>query len=203
LIIQDEPYKISGPLLLLAGPGTAKTYRLAERIKYLVEEEKIAPENITVITFTGSAARNMHERISDPSKPELFISHEKQPKMIRTMHSLGYKILRERASDLGLNENIRVVYSDRLRDILVGDAAQLAGFNRDDSRETAKCRQIGNCNPSDDRKCKICKRYQNILRSCSAIDYDDQILLACKILKEDSELLKRYRFYCKIFLQSA
>ncbi len=198
--MEDELHKIPGPLLLLAGPGTGKTYRLAKRIKYLVEEKGIASENIAVITFTASAARNMHERISDPSKEELFILYDKQPKMICTMHSLGYRILREKAPDLGLNENIRVVYSDRLRNILVGDAAQLAGFNRCDSGETAKCRQSGNCNPSDEQKCKICEQYQNILRSCSAIDYDDQILLACKILKENPELLEKYRSNCKHLL---
>jgi DNA helicase-2/ATP-dependent DNA helicase PcrA len=198
--MEDELHKIPGPLLLLAGPGTGKTYRLAKRIKYLVEEEGIAPENITVITFTTSAARNMHERISDPSKEELFILYDKQPKMICTMHSLGFEILREKVFNPGLKENIRVVYSDRLRDILVGDAAQLAGFSRFDSKETAKCRQSGNCNASDEQKCKICEQYQNILRSCSAIDYDDMILFACKILKENPELLKKYRSYCKHLL---
>lgn len=198
--MEDEIHKMSGPLLLLAGPGTGKTYQLAKRIKYLIEGKKIAPENVTVITFTVSAARNMYERISDVSKPDLYISHENQPKIICTMHSLGYRILKKKALDLGLNENIRVVHSDRLRDILVGDAAQLAGFNRDDNEETAKCRQFGKCTPSNDRKCKICKQYQNILRSCSAIDYDDQILLACKILREDSKLLKKYRSYCNHLL---
>jgi len=198
--MEDELHKIPGPLLLLAGPGTGKTYQLAKRIKYLLEEKKIAPENITVITFTVPAVRNMYERISDVNKPDLYVPREKQPKMICTMHSLGYRILREKGSDFGLNKEARVVYSDRLRDILVGDAAQLAGFHRDDGKGTAKCRQFSNCTPSGDRKCKICRQYREILKSCSAIDYDDQILLACKILKEDSQLLEKYRSYCKHLL---
>lgn len=198
--MENKVYKMSGPLLLLAGPGTGKTYQLAKRIKYLVEEENIAPENITVITFTVPATRNMYERISDVSKSDLYVPREKQPKMICTMHSLGYRILREKAPDLGLDEDVRVVYSDRLRDILVRDAAQLAGFQRDNGEETAKCRQFGNCTPADERKCKICKKYREILISCSAVDYDDQILLACKILKEDSELLEKYRSCCRHLL---
>ena len=40
--MEDKVYKMPGPLLLLAGPGTGKTHQLAKRIKYLVEEEKIA-----------------------------------------------------------------------------------------------------------------------------------------------------------------
>lgn len=198
--MEDKVYKMPGPLLLLAGPGTGKTHQLAKRIKYLVEEEKIAPENITVITFTVPAARNMYERISDVSKPDLYIPREKQPKMICTMHSLGYRILREKSSELGLNEDVQVVYSDRLRNILVKDAAQLAGFQKDDGEETAKCRQFGSCTPSDERKCKICRQYREILNSCFAVDYDDQILLACKILKENSELVEKYRSYCRHLL---
>jgi len=198
--MEYKVYRMPGPLLLLAGPGTGKTHQLAKRIKYLVEEEKIAPENITVITFTVPAARNMYERISDVSKPDLYVHREKQPKMICTMHSLGYRIIREKSSELGLNEDVQVVYSDRLRNILVKDAAQLAGFQRDDSEETAKCRQFGSCTPSDERKCKICRQYREILNSCFAVDYDDQILLACKILKKNSELLEKYRSYCRHLL---
>lgn len=62
----EELHKINGPLLLLAGPGTGKTHRLAQRIKYLVEEVGVDPDKITVITFTTSAALNMRMRISDP-----------------------------------------------------------------------------------------------------------------------------------------
>lgn len=198
--MKNEFHKLRGPVLLLSGPGTGKTYQLAKRIKYLIEEKKISPENVTVITFTSAAARNMHERISDLSKQELYVPIENQPKMICTMHSLGYRILRENTSAHGLSKNVQVVYSDELRNILVQDAAQHAGFNRDDGRETAKCRQFGDCRASDCRKCEICRQYKEILRCCSAFDYDDQILLACQILKQDHKLLEKYRTYCKHLL---
>ena len=197
---EDSLHKMPGPLLLLAGPGTGKTHRLAKRIKYLVEDKSVSPENITVITFTASAARNMHEKISDSTNTELYIPPEKQPKMICTMHSFGYRILREKASALGLKNDIGVVYSDSLRNILVGDAAQLAGFKRKEGNETAKCRQYGNCKPVSERKCSICEKYRNILKSCSAVDYDDQILLACDILKKESDILEKYRLCCQHLL---
>lgn len=191
----NDFYKMPGPLLLLAGPGTGKTYQLATRIKYLIEEENVSSENITVITFTDAAARNMHERISDSSKAELFIPPDKQP-LICTMHSLGFKIIRDKAQDLGLGENIRVVYSDKLRNILIGDAAQLSGFSRDFGKEVAKYRQSGVHNPSDERVTKVYKQYEEILRCCSAVDFDDQILLACTLLKEHSSLLSKYQSLC-------
>lgn len=67
-----------GPLLLLAGPGSGKTYTITKRILYLLERG-IPPEEILVITFTKEAARAMQGRfqqLSDffsPSISEPFI----------------------------------------------------------------------------------------------------------------------------------
>jgi DNA helicase II / ATP-dependent DNA helicase PcrA len=198
--MNDDLHKLPGPVLLLAGPGTGKTYSLAKRIKFLVEELEVPPGNITVITFTAAAAKNMRDRISDMTKPDLFLPYKKQPPSIRTMHSLGYKIVRENVSSIGLENIITVVTSDRLRNILVGDAAQLAGYDRDDGQETARCRQFGACKSSNEKKCYICSKYQAILRSCSAIDYAEQILLACNILKQDPDLLAKYQAQCRHLL---
>lgn len=54
--MSEELYKRTGSLLLLAGPGTGKTFQLGKRIKYLVEEAKVSPNEVTVITFTAAAA---------------------------------------------------------------------------------------------------------------------------------------------------
>lgn len=198
--MSENYYKLSGPLLLLAGPGTGKTYNLAKRIKYLVENKNVQPNNITVITFTAAAARNMQDRISDHSITDLYIPNEKQPKMICTMHSLGNRIIMEKSSDLGFKETLQVINSDRLQKLIFEDAAQLVEFNRSDGMEAQKCRQYGECNRTDEKKCKICKKYEEILRSCSAIDYNDQILLACTLLKQDALLLEKYQSYCKNLL---
>ncbi len=198
--MSDDLHKLPGPTLILAGPGTGKTYCLGKRIRFLVEEQNVPPQNIAVITFTAAAAKNMRDRISDMTKPDLYLPYKKQPRSIRTMHSLGYKILRENPCAIGLEDIVGVVTSDRLRNILVSDAAQLAGYDRDDAQETVKCRQFGACNYSDEKKCHICSKYQRILRSCSAIDYDEQILLACRLLKENSDLLAKYQTQCRHLL---
>jgi len=203
LIVEDKVHEISGPALLLAGPGTGKTERLAKRIKWLVsDEKKVKPEHITVITFTRLASREMRERISDPNKKELFVHPDKQPKMIRTMHSLCHEIITENGEGTKSDDKLHVIQSDTFRDILVGDAAQLANsdFAREDSKETVYCRKFGDCNPTGERKCEICESYRCILDCCSAIDYDEQILLACKRLEDDKQLLNKYRSYCQHLL---
>lgn len=199
-IVSTELHKIKGPALILAGPGTGKTQTLAMRIKYLTEELKIPPEQITVITFTAPAASNMHDRISDTSRTETFVDFDLHPNRICTMHSLGQSIIKEKSSEFGITEDIVVVYSDDIRHIIAEDAAQLEGCARKDGKEAMKCRQNGRCAPTADKKCKICDRYQKILRSCSAIDHDDQILLACKVLREYPDVLNKFKAQCSHLL---
>lgn len=194
--IHEQP----GPILLLAGPGTGKTYRIAQRIKHLCETKSIPRENVTVITFTAAAARNMHERISNSSKPAIYTPPSMQPKLICTMHSLGFKIISENAEYLGYDDSIQVLSSDSARNTLVGDATQLSGFKREEAHDTILCRQYGKCHPSDESKCIICNKYRELLKSCSSIDYDDQILLANEVLRNRPEVLVDYKKKCSHLL---
>lgn len=77
-----------GPLLVLAGPGSGKTFTITQRILYLIEVLKVPPEEILVITFTKEAALSMQRRfqkLSDRSLPVNF----------GTFHSVFYQILRK------------------------------------------------------------------------------------------------------------
>lgn len=191
-----EIHEQTGPILLLAGPGTGKTYCIAQRIKYLCETKSIPRENVTVITFTAAAARNMHERISNSSKPDIYTPPGIQPKLICTMHSLGFKIISENAEYLGYDDSIQVLSTDLARGTLVGDATQLTGFKREEAQNTVLCRQYGKCQSSDEPKCTICNKYRQLLKSCCSIDYDDQILLANEVLKSKPEILADYKKKC-------
>ena len=78
----------SGALLVLAGPGSGKTYTITQRIFYLLEREKVKPEDILVITFTKDAALSMQNRFQQLS-PQIL------PVNFGTFHSVFYHILRE------------------------------------------------------------------------------------------------------------
>ena len=188
-----------GPILLLAGPGTGKTHQLARRIKYLIEEKKVNPDEITVISFTGEAARNMRERLCDEKNEDVYLHPDSQPKQIRTIHSLGHMIISEKNRKVGLRKDFTLIKGE-IRELLYKDAAQISNFSREDADISEECRRKGNCKKIDEKKCTICQQYKNLLRGLNAIDYDDQIFLACELLKKDQEILEKYRSKAKYLL---
>lgn len=80
-----------GPLLLLAGPGSGKTYTITNRILYLIEQGA-APEAILVITFTKEAALSMRNRFQEMAAQG---DSNCYPVNFGTFHSVFYHILQE------------------------------------------------------------------------------------------------------------
>jgi len=180
-----------GPILLLAGPGTGKTWQLAMRVKYLVEQCGATPDEMAIITFTNEAARNMRERLIED---DIAIPPDNTPSLICTMHSLGNAIIGSRTQGLGLPSEYDVLHEDAARVVLMQDAASIARYGRDSWRLTDECRRKGSCEPdSESDACKICDEYRSLLRKCGRVDYDDQILLACEALENDSDLLEEWQ----------
>lgn len=56
---------IDGPALIIAGPGTGKTFTLVKRVVYLIVEKGVKPENILIATFTEKAAKELITRITN------------------------------------------------------------------------------------------------------------------------------------------
>lgn len=191
----EEPFvpyrEYPGPILLLAGPGTGKTWQLAMRVKYLVEERAAKPDEMAIITFTNEAARNMRERLAED---DIAIPAASIPELICTMHSLGNKIVGSTPEIFGLPKEYDVLNEDAPRIVLMQDAATIAGYGRDSWKMADECRRKGSCHPNyETDRCKICHEYKALLRKCGCVDYDDQILLACEALKADRDLLVKWQ----------
>lgn len=77
-----------GAMLVLAGPGSGKTFTVTQRIKYLIEQHHIQPEDILVITFTKAAAAEMQERFAKLNDGKCY------PVCFGTFHSVFFRILR-------------------------------------------------------------------------------------------------------------
>ena len=96
-----------GPLLLLAGPGTGKTYTLIKRVLFLIQTKSVKPENILLVTFTEKAAKEIITRLSN----ELLannISLNLNEMYVGTIHSVCLRILKENLEHSSLQKNYQL-----------------------------------------------------------------------------------------------
>lgn len=186
----------SGPILLLAGPGTGKTYQLSKRIQYLTSKKDVSPDEITVITFTSEATTSMKRKIEEFGSPE-YIDPDKRPGRISTMHSLGQTIILNQPEAFDLDSKFQVVEDQTSRQTLMNDAALLCNSTIDEATLALKERATAKITG---KFVKISDKYEQILRSCNSIDYDDQIYLACTLLKQNNKLRIKYATKAKYLL---
>ncbi|RCX08643.1 ATP-dependent helicase [Extensimonas vulgaris] len=83
-----------GPVLIIAGPGSGKTFTLVERIVYLITQKGVAPESLFVVTFTDKAARELTTRISN-RLAELGIQFNLNEMYLGTFHSICLRLLED------------------------------------------------------------------------------------------------------------
>ncbi|CAG4968489.1 ATP-dependent helicase [Novilysobacter luteus] len=83
-----------GPVLIIAGPGSGKSYTLVERIVYLITRKGVAPESLLVVTFTDKAARELTTRISN-RLTELDIRFNLNDMYLGTFHSICLRLLED------------------------------------------------------------------------------------------------------------
>ncbi len=97
-----------GPVLIIAGPGTGKTFTIVKRIVYLVLEKKVAPSEIMAVTFTEKAARELLTRISDE-----FLACNVQINInemyIGTFHAVCMRLMKENIEYADNNKSFRMM----------------------------------------------------------------------------------------------
>lgn len=95
---ENAIHHAEGPMLVLAGPGSGKTFVVTHRIKALIEEHGAQPSRILVITFTKAAAQEMKERFAN-------LSGNRYPVQFGTFHAFFYHILQQSSNQ----RNIRIL----------------------------------------------------------------------------------------------
>src|SRR3990170_837345 len=92
-----------GPLLIIAGAGTGKTTVVTERIKRLIAEGLVKPEEILALTFTEKAASEMEKRV------DVALPYGTFGLWISTFHSFCDRILRSEAINVGLSPGFKLM----------------------------------------------------------------------------------------------
>ncbi len=193
----------AGAMLVLAGPGSGKTFVVTQRIKYLIEQHHVKPEDILVITFTKAAAEEMQERFAK-------LSAEKcNPVCFGTFHSVFFQILRHTyrftaQNIIRENDKYRLLSQiiRELPDEILGQA-QLDYSTETLQNLLSEISTVKNngVTPQEVRSTtvpqavfeRIFQMYKQEMNRNKLIDFDDMVLLCRNLLAERPDTLKLWQ----------
>ncbi len=99
---------VEGPVLIIAGPGSGKTFTLVERVVYLIEHKQVSPENMLIVTFTDKAAAELATRISN-RLAQIGVKFNLNEMPLGTFHSLCLRWLEEYREFTRLKRNFTLL----------------------------------------------------------------------------------------------
>jgi DNA helicase II / ATP-dependent DNA helicase PcrA len=191
-----------GPLLVLAGAGAGKTKVITYRILNLMQKG-VTPENILAVTFTNKAAKEMEERISkllgENTELNRPISFQGRP-FVSTFHGLGAFIIKENFREAGVRKHFSIYDREdskrAVKEALVSNGYDpkqfepgkiLAVISREKGNYVTAEEYLANSDGSffGDIVIKVWKDYEAILRKENALDFDDLILVAARLLQKE------------------
>ncbi|MEK7410598.1 MAG: UvrD-helicase domain-containing protein, partial [Actinomycetota bacterium] len=196
----DAVVHSGGPLLVVAGAGSGKTRVLTQRIAYLISQGT-HPMHILAITFTNKAAKEMRDRVAalvGPVANQMWVS---------TFHSACVRILRAQADRLGFPKAFSIYdQSDSQR--LIGYVIRDMGL--DTKRFPARGVQarislwknelviphdaaIAPDSIFDEKYAEIYRDYQRRLERAGAMDFDDLLMNAVRLFRQNSDVLQSYQ----------
>jgi uncharacterized protein (TIGR00375 family) len=181
----------SGPLLVVAGPGTGKTRTLTHRIAHLVSTGRATAEECLSITFTRRAAEEMRERLAR------LLPADAGRIPVTTFHAIGLRILREQAEHAGLAPGFRIAAETERLTLLRAALGDRAG--RDPRRLLAEVSRLtraggpGAQSEVDGELAGGLARYRAGKRAANLVDLDDLLGLPVALLRANPDLTAGYR----------
>lgn len=192
----------AGPAMILAGPGSGKTFVIVQRIYRLITSQGADPAHILVITFTKAAALEMQKRF------QCLTGQETLPVRFGTFHAVFYHILRQSTQYRGYTIITETEKRKLIRDITHNhnrfcylkeeDTEEiLTAVSRYKTREAERKTEVGNMPEIQKMKQEdflfLCEEYQNWLKEFSKFDFDDLLTECLRLLRTDRECLSRWQ----------
>jgi DNA helicase-2/ATP-dependent DNA helicase PcrA len=195
-----------GPLLILAGAGSGKTRVIAHRIAYLIAEKKVASWNILAVTFTNKAADEMRQRVQ-----RLLRTQERSDlPLVSTFHSLCVRILRQDIEKLNDKYTRRFTIYDQddqlrllkqaIRDLgydekYIAPRATQSAISSAKNRGEDPTAFAARAEYQDERRAvmaKVYEMYEARLHGNNALDFDDLLIKAVRLLRDVDEVREKY-----------
>lgn len=199
----------SGPLLVIAGPGSGKTRVIVHRVAFLIEQQQIRPEEIMVVTFTNKASRELKERLKTllgESVAERIISG--------TFHSIASKILRVNGDPIGIKNNFSI-YDREDQIFVVRQACDFLGVDTKKFNPSIFLTKISNAKSKmidpellqtaavsvfEKLVASVYLEYEKFLHDNQALDFDDLLLQACNLFEKVPQVLSNIQHRIKYLL---
>ena len=202
-----------GPVLILAGAGSGKTRVITYRIAYLIEHKGVMPESILAMTFTNKAAAEMGERVE-----KLVGGLSIAKPVISTFHSFCVRVLRRDIEALRIPSTVPgqppightksfVIYDEGDQQSVV--KSLMKRFGLDDKQLTPRTvlgriswaknhmldpqeLYLQSADPKTEKIAHLYEEYRKELRKANALDFDDLLLEAVRLLKSASQVREYY-----------
>ena len=186
-----------GPAMVLAGPGAGKTYVITNRVKALIDEYGVKPEQILVVTFSKAAAVEMKERF------EMLTGGRRLPVRFGTFHSVFFQILR-----LAYHYEVKDIATPALKYRFLEETLNETGYGVDDKKEflsdiekeISRVKGEGieiDCFFSSACSAEIFQKmyrgYQEKLQRHRCLDFDDMVVYTYQLLKEREDIRRRWQ----------
>lgn len=186
----------TGPMLVIAGPGSGKTTVLTARIRNLIEEYSVNPANILVITFTKAAANEMKSRFNNMMGKSTNVT-------FGTFHAVFFMILRA-----AYNYSVDSIIKEDVRQNIIKQAIERSRLEPDDLNEmvsniTGEISRVktetidinayysASCPEEEFRD--IYKYYVKTLKKMGLIDFDDMLLYCHELLTTRRDILAKWQ----------
>jgi len=185
-----------GPLLVLAGAGSGKTRVLTYRIAHLLASGAADAAEITAVTFTNKAAREMRERV------ERLLSRPLHGGFVGTFHRWALEILRRWPQAAGLPNRFGIADADdqrammqrALKDLGLDPKelpprvvlSRISGMvNRGTDRGAFDAGAAGS---SDETVSRLWERYEKLKTAAAVVDFDDMLVRALRAVRSDPKI---------------
>jgi DNA helicase-2/ATP-dependent DNA helicase PcrA len=195
-----------GPLLILAGAGSGKTRVITVRIAHLISEKHVPPHNILAVTFTNKAAQEMRDRVTRLLADQ---RRESAP-LVSTFHSLCVRMLRRDIEKLeeGYTRSFTIYDQDDSQRVV---KACIKDLGYDDQRLAPRQTQsaishaknsgldaemyAARAESHDEKRvaiARVFKLYEERLVNNNAVDFDDLMILAVRLLRKREDVRGYY-----------
>ncbi|MFA6324822.1 MAG: UvrD-helicase domain-containing protein [Candidatus Paceibacterota bacterium] len=202
---------MNGPLLIVAGAGAGKTKTITHRIVNLIKQGT-APERILAVTFTNKAAKEMREKII--TEIEKSAKGQNKIPFVSTFHSLGVHIIKENSSAVGVTKHFTILdegdsvslIKEALKEIGLDpkqyEPKKIKGMiSREKGKFTKMSEYIESYNSPNafgsnylnKVVAQVWNLYEKKKTKENSLDFDDLLLKATILLKDNEEIRKIYQ----------